>query len=186
MKALVLNALGPKANFNVAELLAVSLGNRGWEHQVFFLEEMDIKPCTSCGNCAAKTPGRCAIKDDMEKLYSGLAKSQLVIFCSPISFGGYHSSFKILQDRIMPMNTAFFTVRKGELHHKSRYCPTPSLMTVGLLRDNNAKEKTAFEYLTERNAINMNIDRWTSVVLTPEDRPEEVLGCLEQALKEVI
>jgi hypothetical protein len=85
------------------------------------------------------------------------------------------------------MNTALFTIRRGELHHQNRYQPTPSLMTVGLLDNNLTGEKEVFEYLTERNAINFNTDRWTSVVLTQAELSEVQLPHqLKEALEEVV
>lgn len=203
MKILVLNALEPEEDTNILKPLSDLLAEHGWEAKTFNLQGMDIKPCTSCGNCAAKTPGLCSIKDDMDEIYAAWPHSQLVIFLTPVSFGSYHSAFKIAQDRFMPLNTALFTVRKGEIHHKNRYDPTPALMTVGLLNSvghlnstslnpallvqkDTKKEIAAFKFLTERNAINMNIDRWTSVVFTGEESEERVLESLLQALKEVV
>lgn len=203
MKILLLNALEPGRDTNILKSLSDLLAEHGWEAKTVNLREMHIKPCTSCGNCAAKTPGLCSIKDDMGEIYAAWPQSQLVICLTPVSFGGYHSAFKIAQDRFMPLNTALFTVRKGEIHHKNRYDPTPALMTVGHLNSvgplnstspnsalleqkDSEKEISAFKYLTERNAINMNIDRWTSVVFTGEEPEEKVLESLLQALKEVL
>lgn len=186
MKAVILDAFAPQEAADILKPLTAMLENRGWKHKVFRLEQMEIKPCASCGSCAADTPGLCTIKDDMEKIYTEWANCQLVVFCSPVSFGGYHSRLKMAQDRFMPMNMAYFCVRQGELHHQNRYDPTPALMTVGFLPEENAREQQAFEYLTERNAINMNISDWAAVVFTGQDTPEDVFRRLESALKEVI
>lgn len=186
MKAVILNALYPREDLDLPEILWSLLAKRGWEIQILPLKQMDVKPCSSCGCCSDKNPGRCSIKDDMEQVYAAWANSQLVIFCTPISFGGYHSDFKLVQDRFMPLYTGLFCISRGELHFQSRYRPTPALMTVGLLEESNAEEQQAFQHLTERNAINFLIDRFTSVVVTEKDEPEALPARLEQALKEVV
>lgn len=201
MKALILNALKPNEDMGILPRLKNLLVVTNCEVKIFDCREMEVNPCTSCGHCATKTPGRCSIRDDMELIYRSWTTVRLVIFCTPIVFGGYHSSLKLIQDRLMPMNTALFTVRKGELHHENRYRPSPSLMTVGIIKHCKTKEKEAkaekkinkdaqkkaFEYLTERNAINMNIDKWASVVAAYNDTlPQELLRQLSQAIKEVV
>lgn len=189
MKALILDALKSAEDLGIPSLLKNLLAEMHWEAQAFNLGEMEVKPCTSCGHCAAKTPGRCSIRDDMEPIYRYFGECRLMIFCTPVSFGGYHSTLKLVLDRFMPMNTALFTIRKGELHHENRYQPAPSLMTVGILKHGETETKKAeaeaFKYLTQRNAINMNIAKWASVVAHNGIPPEELLQLLDQAIKEV-
>ena len=43
------------------------------EVELFHLYELDIKPCLGCLACWRKTPGECVQKDDMQKVYPGLA-----------------------------------------------------------------------------------------------------------------
>jgi hypothetical protein len=191
MQAIILDALRQTTEeHDIGKVLSALLTNRGWEQETFFLRQMEITPCSSCGRCAMDTPGLCFIKDGMEEIYSRWANCQLLIFCTPISFGGYHSSLKMVLDRIMPMNTPYFALRKGELHHANRYHPMPSLLAIGLLSGDSGldrdRERNTFEYLIERNAVNMNIDRFASAVFLPEHTAAQVLTRLEQALKEVI
>lgn len=186
MQAVILDAFCQTENNHIGKVLSTLLGNKGCGLETLSLREMDINPCSSCGRCAKETPGLCSIKDSMEEIYSRWANCRLLVFCTPISFGGYHSSLKTALDRIMPMNTPYFALRKGELHHANRYYPMPSLLTIGVLSGDSDREKKTFEYLTERNAVNMNINRFTSVVFPPEYTAAQVLTRLEQALKEVI
>jgi len=185
LKALILDALDRETNLEIIPLLASSLEEKRFQNQTLSLRDMDIRPCSSCGRCASKNPGQCTLKDDMEKIYRQWVNSQLVILCTPISFGGYHSRMKMALDRAMPLNTAFFTIRRGELHHENRYHPTPSLMTIGIQKERNSRENEAFHCLTQRNAINMNIDKCTSVVLTLQDTSSEVEERIKRALEEV-
>jgi multimeric flavodoxin WrbA len=185
MNAIILNALDTVEKPPVPELLASLLEAKGWEYEIFPLGEMAIKPCASCGSCNARTPGRCTISDDMQKIYYGWVNSQLVILCTPVSFGGYHSRLKLAIDRASPFNLGYFVTRQGELHHQNRYHPAPSLMTVGILKEDNPREEKTFQYLTERNALNMDICHWASVVVTPQDTMSETRSRIQQALEEV-
>ncbi len=185
-QVLILNAFPSEKNPQVEEILKAELKDKGWQCEMFALGDMDIKPCRSCGNCATKTPGLCLQKDGMEKILAKWVQSQLVILLSPISFGGYHSDLKKVIDRLLPLNTPYFTVHRGELHHENRYNPMPSLMTIGILREENTQEREAFRYLTQRNAVNMLIDRYAAVIITGNDEPDDVKNQIERGLKEVV
>ena len=122
----------------------------------------------------------------MEDILARWVRSRLVIFLTPISFGGYHSELKKVIDRILPLKNAYFTVYRGELHHENRYKPMPSLLTIGMLgEDNRGEREKNFRYLTERNAVNMLIDRYAAVVITENDGPGDVEKHITQALMEV-
>jgi hypothetical protein len=113
-------------------------------------------------------------------------RSGLVIFLTPISFGGYHSELKKVIDRILPLKNAYFTVYRGELHHENRYKPMPSLLAIGTLGEENGEEREDFRYLTERNAVNMLIeDRYAVAVITENDGPADMEDHIAKALEEV-
>lgn len=185
MKALILNAFSLENNTGLATILKCKLKEKGWQYETFDLGDMDIKPCTSCGNCGAKTPGLCPQKDGMEKILIQWVQSQLVILFTPISFGGYHSELKKVIDRLLPLKTAYFTVHRGELHHGNRYKPMPSLMTIGVLREENTEEREFFRYLTERNAFNLLIDTYAAVIITGDDAPDDIKNRIGRGLTEV-
>jgi len=185
MKALILNAFPEQKNPEAEKILESELKKKGWRYDVFALGNMDIKPCASCGGCATRSPGLCTQKDEMEKILAGWVQSQLVVFLTPISFGGYHSELKKVIDRLLPLNTPFFTVHQGELHHQNRYEPMPFLMTIGILGEENAQEREAFKYLTERNAVNFLLDRYSAVIITEGDDPGDVENQIERGLKGV-
>lgn len=185
MKALILNAFPSEKNPNVENILKSELIEKDWQCETITLGEIDIKPCASCGNCATKTPGLCHQKDGMENILAKWVQSQLVILLTPISFGGYHSDLKKVIDRLLPLKTAYFTVHRRELHHENRYKHMPSLMTIGILREENTQEREAFPYLTERNAVNFLIDRFAAVIITENDEPDDVKKRIERGFKEV-
>lgn len=187
MEALILNALGREgSNSHAEKVLKNELKDKGWQYELFPLREMEIKPCLSCGSCATKTPGICPQKDGMDKILAKWVKSQLVVFLTPVSFGGYHSQLKKVVDRILPLKTPFFTVFRGELHHQNRYKHMPSLLTIGFLEDENLEERKVFKSLTERNGINIFIDRYAAVTILKKDSQEEVRDRIQKGLKKVV
>jgi len=47
-----------------------------------------------CFGCWNKTPGTCVMKDDSAKIAKAVVNSDLLIFLTPITFGGYSSELK--------------------------------------------------------------------------------------------
>lgn len=189
MKALILNALEREGSNSHAEkenVLKVELEDKGWQYELFPLREMEIKPCLSCGSCATRTPGICPQKDGMDKILAKWVQSQLVVFLTPVSFGGYHSQLKKVLDRVLPLKIPLFTVSRGELHHQNRYKPMPPLLTIGILEDENVEEREVFRFVTERNGINILLDRYAAVTILEKDSQEEVRDGIQQGLKEVV
>ena len=189
MQAIILDALRQTTEeHDIGKVLSALLTNRGWEQETFFLRQMEITPCSSCGRCAMDTPGLCFIKDGMEEIYSRWANCQLLILYSH-KLWGYHSSLKMVLDRIMPMNTPYFALRKENSTTQTdtiHAFAAGNRPTLRRQRPDRDRERNTFEYLIERNAVNMNIDRFASAVFLPEHTAAQVLTRLEQALKEVL
>jgi len=93
----------------------------------FDLREMNIRQCTGCWACWWKTPGICAIKDDVPLVYKPVLSSDLVIFASPLRVGFTSALLKTLQDRLIPLLHPYMEIRKGEIHHRKRYPKYPLL-----------------------------------------------------------
>lgn len=187
MKALILNALaGEGGNSHAEEVLKDELKDKGWQYELLPLGEMEIKPCLSCGTCATRTPGICPQKDGMDRILADWVQSRLLVFLTPVSFGGYHSRLKKVVDRVLPIKTPFFTVYRGELHHQNRYKPMPSLLTIGILEGENVEEREVFNLLTKRNAVNMFIDRYAAVTILEKDSRQEVRDRIQKGLTEVV
>ena len=92
MKITVLNALD-SGNLLPGTLKSI-IDKTGGECTWFELEEMNIMPCRSCSSCGERTPGRCVLDDDMQSVLRAFARSDLVVFLTKVTFGGYSSRLK--------------------------------------------------------------------------------------------
>lgn len=127
-----------------------------WEVKAFALAGMDIKACRGCFSCWVKTPGRCVITDDdQEPILRATASSDLVIWLTPITFGGYSPELKKALDRIIPILLPFFIKVRGEMHHPQRYPKQRSLLAIGTQKQEDAGSEGIFHRLVQRNALNM-------------------------------
>ncbi len=68
------------------------------ENEIFYPNEMNIKGCQACYSC--KERGRCAVEDDMGKIYDAIEKADIVVFGAPIYMSGVTAQFKTVLDRL--------------------------------------------------------------------------------------
>ena len=159
MKALFLKGSPPAGrdllSNRAAAAVTAKLKALGWETKAFALAGMDIRPCRGCFACWLKTPGRCVIHDDQEAVLAAAAASDLFIWLTPVTFGGYSPELKKALDRIIPVLLPFFTTVQGETHHPLRYPHHPRLLAIGTQKEEDADGERVFRHLVGRNALNM-------------------------------
>lgn len=63
--------------------------------------KLKISPCIACLNCMHQNPGVCIQKDEMEKIYSELKQSDVLIFGSPVYLDGITAQLKAVIDRMV-------------------------------------------------------------------------------------
>ena len=89
--------------------------------EVVYTEKMNIHGCIGCNDCWLKTPGICSIKDDYEKIFIKLLRSDRVIFITETKLGFVSCKMKNILDRLLPMLTMYLTIKDGQMRHCSRY-----------------------------------------------------------------
>lgn len=90
----------PRRKGNTATLLQRAVKGarqKGALVEEIFLRDLKMSPCLEIYGCA-KT-GRCAIKDDFQKVYDKILASQGLMLASPIFFYTVNAHTKILMDR---------------------------------------------------------------------------------------
>jgi multimeric flavodoxin WrbA len=90
----------PCKNGNVDLLVSEILNgaaSKGAETCKFYLNDMDIKPCQSCG--VDPYPKHCLFKDDMEQIYDALENSDAIVLGSPVYFDTVSAQTKLMIDR---------------------------------------------------------------------------------------
>jgi hypothetical protein len=166
-KALVLSALALDARHGVSPLavLEETLTGRGYDVETVDCQTVDIIPCTGCASCGLRTPGACAVKDDMQSVFRALVASDLLVLATPVRFGSYCAVLKKVVDRFQPLMLPIYMLRGGEMHFRGRY-ELPPLLGIGLVRDGadrddggperEAGEAAAFRFLIGRLAVNID------------------------------
>ena len=188
MKALILN--GERNNENLLctaeEIVCNELSLAEWQADIVHLREKKIAACMGCFNCWMKSPGICAIDDFGRDVARMTVRSDLIIFLTPITFGGYSSELKKAVDRFAcSMLLPFFIKINGEVHHKPRYNPLPDLIGIGMLPSQDDESERIFRTLVERNAINLHSRLSQSEVFYESQDPESMAKEVRSLLKNI-
>jgi multimeric flavodoxin WrbA len=165
--------------------LKEQLSKIGWEVEILELRKLKIAECTSCFGCWIKTPGTCAIDDDGRETTKKYVQSDLAIWISPVTFGGYSYELKKALDRIIPSIMPYFEPYRGQIHHGARYKKYPKLLVIGV-QEPGLKNEVTFLELAQRNALNFRPPATASGVFNRDQNQElipafiaEKLGMLE-------
>ena len=155
MKAVIFNGAKEKdsAIDKIESELNIQLTEEGWTVEQIELRNQRIAGCLGCFGCWVKTPGICVIDDYGRESTKKALQSDLLIWITPITFGGYSSELKKALDRLIPILLPYFETYKGQIHHKMRYNKYPNLLVIGTNPVNPEYEET-FSMLTERNVLN--------------------------------
>jgi multimeric flavodoxin WrbA len=140
---------------SISESVAGGARQRGWAVTALELDRMAIKPCRGCFACWLKHPGVCAIKDDEESVHKAMAGSDVQVWITPVTFGGYSPALKKALDRSIPNILPFFIKVRGEVHHPQRYAKRRSFLAFGTLASPDAEAERIFHNLVQRNALNL-------------------------------
>ena len=191
MKPLILD--GSHAGDHMAEKLKAALHAQLPDAETLILREQRIGNCAGDFFCWVRSPGMCNTDDDNRVIAEKLIQSDLVIYLTPVTFGGVSSALKRAVDHQIQNISPFFTTIDGEIHHQRRYPAYPSTLTIGWMDASDAQAEAVFRHLAGRNAINMyastavcgivdstlNVDTqlrgWLDAVRRKESRPVPAL-----------
>lgn len=165
MKALLLNGERPGENVlaPAEEAIAAVLEGGGWQVQTVALRDARVARCTGCFGCWVRTPGICVLDDFGRDLARLAAESDLMVFLTPVVFGGYSSELKKAVDRFAcSLLLPFFKTIKGKTRHGPRYRRLPRLIGVGFLPGPDRESEEIFRALVEGNTANLHSPAWAS------------------------
>ena len=178
MKALLLDGSRenePDLN-DIKNSFEKELKAKGWDVEAIELKNLDISPCIGDFKCWIKTPGICITDDIARDVTRKLVQSDLLVFLTPVTFGGYSSLLKNALDRSLGIMLPYFTKIEGKTHHKKRYKNYPRLIALGTLPASNPKEEKIFKTLVSRNAINAHSPSYAAeVVVSGEDKIQSTI-----------
>ena len=156
MKTLILDGsqAGDRVGSFSAATLQAEIAKRGWSSEVVVLREKKIGNCMGDFLCWFKSPGKCHVADDQLEISRKFIESDLVIFLTPITFGGYSSTLKKMVDHMIQNTLPFFATHGGEIHHLQRYERYPDVLTIGWQSEPDEQGASIFRHLAWRNSIN--------------------------------
>ena len=187
MKALIL--IGSKTDDSesakIHEIILEELKKLNWDATSIILEDKDIAYCLGCFGCWVQTPGECVIKDYEETIVRKMVHTDLIIYITPIVFGGYSSILKKALDRQISRVLPYFTKIDGEVHHKKRYEKEQSLLGIGILDKPDVEKEEVFKTLIVRNFINMWSPYQQAMIYTRGQDSLDFVNNFNNALREV-
>jgi len=176
MKAILLN--GSVENDRTGERVRLALEaefkTQGWDVEHFTLCEHKIGNCAGDFFCFIRTPGVCNVNDDNRLIAETLAKSDLMVYLTPVTFGGYSPILKRMVDHQVQNISPFFAKVNGETHHAKRYKKNPDLLVVGWMEAPDKQAEAIFRHLVQRNAPNWHSKTWVSDVVLTYQSDEEL------------
>jgi multimeric flavodoxin WrbA len=158
------------------EIIENELRGRGWEVSSLTLRDMEMAPCLGCFKCWTDTPGVCINDDAGTTVVKQFIASDLAVFLTPVTFGGYSSVLKKALDRTLPVMLPFFGKLGGEVKHVQRYDKQPRIMALGVLPRPDPDTEQIFRTLVSRNAMNFAAPERTSGVITRDMDPGRMRG----------
>lgn len=142
--------------------------------EIITLREQKIGNCAGDFFCWVRNPGMCNINDDNRLIAAKIVQNDLVIYLTPVTFGGYSSQLKRMVDHQIQNILPFFASIEGEIHHQKRYSHYPNVLTIGWMDEPDMQAEAIFRHLAHRNAVNM-FSKTSVCGLVIGDQPEEEL-----------
>ena len=157
MKALLLDgsSVGDGTAERIQAVLTAQLETRGWDVEHVLLRERKIGNCAGDFFCWVRSPGVCNVDDDNRAIAEEVVASDLVVYLTPVTFGGYSSTLKRMVDHQIQNIAPFFTTIDGQTHHQRRYAEYPDLLALGWVDEPDEQAEAIFKHLVQRNALNL-------------------------------
>jgi multimeric flavodoxin WrbA len=114
------------------------------------MQEIAVAWCQGCFECWTHTPGICKIDDAGRSLAEAVAKSDVLVYLTPITFGGYSSELKKALDRSLGILLPFFKRIDGEVHNAQRYAHRLAIGVMATLEHADAEAETTLRMLVTR------------------------------------
>lgn len=153
--------------------------------ETFTLRERKIGNCAGDFFCWVRTPGTCMVDDDNRLIAAAIVHADLLVYLTPITFGGYSATLKQAVDHQIQNIAPFFAALNGETHHAKRYDRSPDFLVIGWQPAPNPAAEGIFRHLVWRNSLNFYAPAAHGEIVTGNP-PEAVLSSqIEAALQAI-
>ncbi len=188
MKALILN--GNLENqthlISTQNILEEELSNAGWECESLILHKMKIGTCIGCFQCWDTTPGICFQNDQGREVSKKAINSDLLVFLTPLTWGGYSSELKKAVERILGLLHPTFVRIKGSCRHKKRYDRYPSVLGIAVaVEERDEEQEQIFKTLILRHSMNWYTPKQRAEVFLDGDEKQNIRDSIKKALIEM-
>jgi multimeric flavodoxin WrbA len=187
MKAILLDGshAADRTGERVRAALAAKLRTRGFAVEEVVLREKNIGNCAGDFFCWIRSPGVCNVDDDNRAIAAATMASDLLVYLTPVTFGGYSSTLKRMVDHEIQNVSPLFAKVEGETHHKRRYPEYPDFLAVGWMDGPEARAERVFRHLARRNAIDFHARTDVSAVILTSQTDSEILTSAQKWLNDV-
>lgn len=166
---------GTTGEAQARRILEMAAAREGTRVTHIALADIVLAPCTGDFECWLKTPGLCRTQDQAQDIARAMHEADLVVFLTPLVFGGYSSTLKKAVDRLIALIDPFFHERDGLIRHLPRYEAYPPVLFIGLADQPSDEARSIFAELAAGNAINLLAPSFRSLVISPRDADWERL-----------
>jgi multimeric flavodoxin WrbA len=129
----------------------------------------------------------CVHKDAGRDVAARAARADLLVYLTPVTFGGYSSELKKALDHIVPLKLPDLKKTSGDTRHPQRYDHVHDLLVIGCVPQGQGKGRQVgtFRRLVERNCLNLRPARKATGVVEQGAGDWEVRVAVMTLLAEV-
>ncbi|MCX7790659.1 MAG: NAD(P)H-dependent oxidoreductase [Chloroflexaceae bacterium] len=162
MRVVILNgaAADDTPGGRIERALLAHLAAQDHSVRTFTLRDNNIGNCAGDFFCWVRSPGQCMVADDNREIAAAVANADLLIYLTPVTFGGYSSTLKKAVDHQIQNISPFFVTLNGETHHARRYARYADLLVIGWQPERNPAAAAIFRHLVWRNSLNLYPRTW--------------------------
>ncbi len=170
MKTVILDGCAADAAIGqrIRTALLNELAARNHDAQVFTLRDTKIGNCAGDFFCWVRSPGVCNTDDDNRVIAAAIVGAGLLIYLTPIAFGGYSATLTRAVDHQIQNMSPFFTMLNGETHHARRHDHYADFLVIGWQPAPNPARMDAADGLLLASPV--YVDDLSGVVKTWIDR----------------
>ncbi|MHA1814880.1 MAG: flavodoxin family protein [Candidatus Heimdallarchaeaceae archaeon] len=187
MSFVILNGMYKDDSFipRINQMVSDEFQRNNYVGDSVILHDEEIKPCLGCFKCWVQTPGICIIDDYGREVAKKMIQSDVLVYITPITYGGYSAELKKAVDRSLGLIAPFFRVHENEIHHEMRYDKYPNLLVIGTLDKPSPDQEEIFTTLVKRNVLNLFCPKYTSKIIYTDDDEATIKKKIEESIGEV-